>query len=117
MRSLLKAPVAVSFGFSEKAGLPAYQYDEGPGVLLQDLFFFARAGTVPAQQQVIERYGTTGTPRTPSFQGVRYAYQRDSEVVQRCQGLWLHHTGRWQQGLLRPSQRHPGKWLQVIGRG
>jgi CspA family cold shock protein len=67
MHSLLKARVAVSFDFSEKAGLPAYQYDEGPGVLLQDSFFFARAGRVLAQHQVIERYGTTGTPRTPFF--------------------------------------------------
>src|SRR5215203_822600 len=44
--------------------------------------------------------------------GAGHAYDRQSKVVQRCEGLWVHHP-RWRrQGLLRPLQLHFGQWLQ-----
>src|SRR5205085_4340151 len=44
-----------------------------------------------------------------------YAYDRHREVVQRHQGLWLHHPRERREGLLRASLRHSGPWLQVLG--
>src|ERR1043165_1245959 len=35
-------------------------------------------------------------------------YDRHREVVQRREGLWLHHARRWTEGLLRPSFGHSG---------
>ena len=41
------------------------------------------------------------------------AYHRHREVVQRRQGLRLHHAGGRPEGLLRPPLGHPGPGLQV----
>src|SRR5215468_8822643 len=42
---------------------------------------------------------------------------RYREVVQRCEGLWLHHPGRRRRGRLRPSHRHPGRGVSYPRRG
>src|ERR671930_850945 len=39
------------------------------------------------------------------------------QVVQRREGLWVHHPGRRWRGCLLPLQRDPGGWLQEPFRG
>src|SRR5262245_56332272 len=46
----------------------------------------------------------------PLKRGSRYG-SRTGEVVQRREGLWIHHTGG-RRGRFRPLQRHPGPGLQ-----
>src|ERR1041384_6612159 len=36
---------------------------------------------------------------------------RYREVVQRREGVWLHHPGERRKGLLRPSFGNPNGWL------
>src|SRR6476659_160790 len=42
---------------------------------------------------------------------------RNCQVVQRGQGLWVHHPRRGRQGPLRPLQRDSGHWLSLARRG
>src|SRR5207248_4564348 len=41
---------------------------------------------------------------------------RNREVVQRRQGVWVHHPRRRRQGLVRPPHRDRRRWLQVARR-
>ena len=45
------------------------------------------------------------------------AYDRHSEVVQRRQGLWVHHARERPEGPVRPSFGHSGQGVQVPRRG
>src|SRR5688572_17925593 len=38
------------------------------------------------------------------------------EVVQRREGLWLHHPGGRRRRLVLPPHRHPVRWLPQPGR-
>src|ERR1700730_1939948 len=42
---------------------------------------------------------------------------RYREVVQRREGVWLHHPGRWRRGRVLPPHRHPGRGLPQPRRG
>src|SRR5260221_12529977 len=44
----------------------------------------------------------------------QYAHHRNRKVVQRSQGVWLHHPGERTEGLLRSPQRHQRQRLQVV---
>src|SRR5262245_42336157 len=56
-----------------------------------------------------EQHGVVGER---VLSGVGHAYDRQSKVVQRCEGLRFHHARWWRQGLLRQLQLHLGEWLQ-----
>jgi CspA family cold shock protein len=68
LKALPNARDTAIFGFSEKAGgCPRTSTKKVLGFCSRTFSFSLSAENVFAQQQVIERYGTTGTPRTPSF--------------------------------------------------
>src|SRR2546427_11334897 len=43
--------------------------------------------------------------------------ERDREVVQRREGIWVHYAGRRRQGRVRPSHRDPVGGISQPGRG
>src|SRR5690606_16445816 len=76
----------------------------------------ARGARDTRKSQTVGRYAVTGLDIV-THKGVRYAYHRNREVVQRHQGLWLHHAGGREQGLLRPPLGDRGERLQDARRG
>src|ERR1700674_1248246 len=49
------------------------------------------AGLVRPAYQIVEGRAFSA-PQDTNFSGAGNAYDRQSEVVQRCKGLWLYHT-------------------------
>src|SRR6478736_375966 len=51
----------------------------------------SNAGLVRPAYQIVEGRACSA-PQDTNFPGAGNAYDRQSEVVQRCEGLWLYHT-------------------------
>src|SRR5712692_1519487 len=70
----------------------------------------------PAVQRRRKSKAARRRKRTSEEQRTDGTYHRYREVVQRCQGLRVHHTRERRQGLLRASHSDSGRRIQIVGR-